>query len=372
MSKRIIIGAGLFIIFGLTVAFVVMEQSPRRELGDIKIGVITPLTGASAIVGRENLNGIELAIEKLNSEGGINGRKIKLIVKDDQYNTKETIIQYQQLVSVEGIRYLITPTYGGFLALAKQTERDNVILVDSIDTSEELANISQNNIAVGVYDESLGYAIADYLNDKGISHIGVLVNTGDPFPILVESALKDRYKGKIQRETYTFDDQDFRTTLAKLADNNHIVVIGWEETGRIIKQAKELQLQAQFIGIDTFATENFRKNTANNYEGLIFSFWQGLENNEKFVEFTTAYQQKFAKEPDNVLFAVVGYDAMMVLAEGLKKCGDDVACVSRTLRNDIKNFKGATGEITIDPDGITRSIRETMHKYENGKIVELK
>ncbi len=355
------------VIIALIAVFYI--QTPEGEI--IKIGFIGPLTGDAAIIGEENLNGIVLAVEELNSGGGINGREIKLIIKDDQLDNKETITQYNQLVSIEGVSYVLTVTYGGFIALANQAEQDNTILINSLDASEEFSGISNNAFAIGIYDESIGYAIADYLNSKGIDETGLLSNLEDPFMILIGNAFKDRFDGEVSEEHYIFDNKDFRTILNKLSSHEYIVLLGWEETGRIVKQAVELGMETKFIGIDTFASEDFRKNTNNNYEGLSFTFWQGSEENEKYNRLISDYSSGFEKNPENVLFVATGYDAMMVLGEVLRSCVHDVNCAVNKLREDINNFEGATGPITIDPDGITRSIQETIHTYLNGEIVAI-
>ncbi|KKW00855.1 MAG: hypothetical protein UY35_C0037G0012, partial [Candidatus Saccharibacteria bacterium GW2011_GWC2_48_9] len=137
-----------------------------------------------------------------------------------------------------------------FLALAQQTKQGNVILISALDSSEEFAGISKNAFAVGVYDESIGFAIADYLNKKNTAEIGLITNLQDPFTLLEKNAFKEKYKGKIQEENYTADTKDFRSILAKMASQENLVLLGWEETGRIVKQAAELGMKKQIIGID--------------------------------------------------------------------------------------------------------------------------
>jgi len=359
------------IIAILIVLFLIVILYKPASEETIKIGFIGPLSGDSAIIGEENLNGIKLAVEKINSEGGINGKDVKLVIKDDGMDEKETITQYRELVNVEGVDYILTVTYGGFLSLAKQAEQDNIILINSLDASEEFVNLSQNTFGIGIYDESIGYSIANYLNKNNVEDVGIIINLDDPFPLLVKDAFEDKYTGKVQEEKYGFDTKDYRTILTKLSSYEYIVLLGWEETGRIVKQAIELGITTQFIGIDTFASEDFKENTFNNYEGLLFAFWQGSEENTIYNEMISNYNTKFGRGPENILFMTTGYDAMTVLKEALRNCEEDVDCVNDKLRNDTKNLEGATGLITIDSDGIIRSIKEVIHTYSGGEIVEV-
>lgn len=330
------------------------------------LDLLVHLQGDSAIIGLENLNGIKLAIQELNKDG----KQFKLIVKDDKMDEKETITQYRQMVDIENVDYILTVTYGGFIALADQAEQDNIIFIDSLDASEEFSNLSNNAFAIGIYDESIGYTIADYLNEDNINKVGLISNLEDPFILLVKNAFKDKYSGLIKEEDYNFNDKDFRTILNKLSDYEYIILLGWEETGLIVKQTIELGMNTKFIGIDTFSSKNFRENTNNNYNGLLFTFWQGSANNPIYNQIITNYKTTFNKDPDNVLFVATGYDATMVLGTAIKNCDNNIECVKNRLKQ-TKDFKGATGSITIDQDGITRSTTESIHTYRNEEIVKI-
>ncbi len=244
MKTRILLLASIIIV---VVGLWFVLHPPQEKADEIKIGFIGPLTGDSAVIGLENLNGVTLAIQKINNHGGIDGKKIKLIVKDDKMEEKETITQYLQMTDIEGVKYILTVTYGGFLSLAKNAEQDGIILIDSLDASEELANLGTSSFAIGIYDESIGYTIADYLAEKGIDKIGLISNLEDPFIFLVKNAIKNKYAGEVKEEMYTLNDKDFRTPLAKLSSFDYIVLLGWEETGLVVRQAKELGMKTQFI-----------------------------------------------------------------------------------------------------------------------------
>ena len=278
-NKGLLAIAALLVVVLLVSTIMELRATTRAVASDkeeIKIGWIGALTGDTAIVGQENLRGVEIAVDQINEQNEIDGKKIKLIVQDDGYDEKQTINAYREMNDFHDIDYFLLVTYGGYLALAENAEKDGTILVNSIDSSEEFSNIGENAFSVGVYDESIGYAIADYLNAQGIETVGLLTNIDDAFPLLASDAFKRRFNGKIVEENYGFNINDFRSILTKLSNENHIVFVGWEETGRIVKQAKELGLDSQIYGIDTFASEDFKANTDGNYEGL-----RWLEEREK-------------------------------------------------------------------------------------------
>ncbi len=98
-----------FILFGGLI------QNPSATSDKIKLGYIGPLTGDAAILGIEASQAIQLAVDEINSTGGIDGKQIQLIVEDDQYDAAKSLTAYNKLVNQDGVETIIMSTYGGFL-----------------------------------------------------------------------------------------------------------------------------------------------------------------------------------------------------------------------------------------------------------------
>ena len=368
MKKRIII---LSLLLPLLGGCVYSNKSPERQTQKeaVVIGYIGPQSGDSAIIGEANLEGVRLAFDQLKQDLE-DKYDLQLKVEDDQFDEKQTISAYQKLTTFDGADYILTATYGGVLSLAQQAQNDGKILINSLDSSEELAGLSDNTFAIGIYDESIGYTLADYLNKEGKDSVGVII-LKDPFTELVKGALQEKFSGKIIEVPYTGTEVDYRSMLLKTQNTDALVLLGWEETGRIVKQARELGMTQTIVGIDTFASEDFRKNTQGSYNGLKFAFWTGSQDNMYYADLLKKYKEVYNKEPENILFTATGYDSMRVLGLAIEKCGKDVSCVAENIAN-TKDFPGATGSITLDKDHITRSIKEFIHYYSDGQIKELK
>ncbi|PIR03573.1 MAG: hypothetical protein COV59_05280 [Candidatus Magasanikbacteria bacterium CG11_big_fil_rev_8_21_14_0_20_39_34] len=346
-----------------------IKEDSSQEKETITVGYIGPQSGDSAIIGEANVAGVKIAFQKLQEDLG-KDLNLKLIIEDDQFDERQSISAYQKLVNIDHADYILDATYGAVLSLAGQAQNDGVLLINPLDSSEELSNLSENTFSIGIYDESIGLSIADYLNNQGAKNIGVLA-LYDPFTDLVKGAFKERVHASVEEEGYTINDSDFRTTLLKFKQKDAIVLLGWEESGRIVKQARELGFTQEIIGIDTFASEDFRKNTQGSYNGLKFAFWQGASENAEYTKLLDAYQKTYGKDPENILFTATGYDAMRVMGQAIKECGKDTACARKNIQ-ETKNFPGATGLITVDHDNVTRSIQETIHYYDGEQIRELK
>lgn len=344
----------------------------NQNSNTIKIGWIGPLTGDGAIVGVENLKGIQIKTEEINNKGGINGKKIEIITEDDKYDAKESVNAYNKLTSVNNVRIIFIETYDAFLTLAARAEKDDILLVNSLDSTEEFSNLSKNVFSIGIYDESIGYSIAQFLNSRNIKDVALITNIDDAFSLLTKNSFKEKYSSNYLEEDYTFGTNDYRSILTKVSDKEYIVLIGWEEAGRIVKQARELGIDATIIGIDTFVSENFKKNAGNNIDGLYFTFWTGSQNNPEFNNLMSEYQEKYGKKPDNLLFMVAGFDSAGVLLNSMSKCENvsNIDCIKNNLEN-TKDFQGAAGLITIDKDHVTRSIQESMFTYKSGIPVKI-
>ncbi|MDI6721115.1 MAG: ABC transporter substrate-binding protein, partial [Candidatus Aenigmarchaeota archaeon] len=103
MKNTILIAAILSIVF---IAGCVSQPSAQT----VKIGFIAPLTGDAAVYGLPLKNMVELATEEINSQGGIDGKKVEIIYEDGKCNGKDAATAMQKLVSVDKVRVI----FGGF------------------------------------------------------------------------------------------------------------------------------------------------------------------------------------------------------------------------------------------------------------------
>ncbi len=340
------------IIWLLMISIVLVSCSDKQT-----VGWIGPLSGDYAIVGRENLRGVQLALDEFNNS-------IKLVVEDDQYDETKTITAYQKLTQVENAKSLLLVTYGGVLALSPQAENDNTIIVSSVDTSEEIANAGENVFGIGIYDEGIGFELADFaVNKLSAKTIGVLYNNVDPFVLLVVESFKQKAgDARVIVEQYQPEDKDFRTQLAKLKEVDALIIIGFDEAGLAAKKARELGIKAPLLGIDTVLSEGYKNNAGPAYEGMYFTSWTPSDK-KQYNSFVQRYKAKFGEEPQQILFAATGYDAAKTLFNALDK---DVKNELATLQSE-----GLTGELTMSQDGIVRSVREQMHQIQKGQAVAL-
>ena len=95
----------------------------------IKIGFSGALTGPNAALGVNNQRGVQMAVDKLNSEDGINGLPVEIVYLDDQFEGKQTIINFQKFVDIDKVDVVLTTTYGGSMSVAEFADQIALLLL---------------------------------------------------------------------------------------------------------------------------------------------------------------------------------------------------------------------------------------------------
>ena len=245
----IIVGIILLIIIGIIVFKTMTGNSTKQDT--IKIGYIGPLTGNSAMLGIEASQAIQLAVNQVNSNGGVNGKQVELIIEDDSYDTTKSVEAYNKLVNEDGAKTIIMSTYGGVFAVSERAKSDGVLIVDALDCDDNIANLTENVFCVAKETKDLANVIADYSVEKGYKNIGIIHSTNDAFMPSVAQLFKERVgsNASVQIESYTVGTTDFKTSLTKLKDKDAIVFLGYSEIGIAIKQARDLGFNKTILSI---------------------------------------------------------------------------------------------------------------------------
>lgn len=349
------------------------SQSTAKE--PIKIGYSGALTGPLASLGKNNMQGVELAVEEINAAGGINGRKVEVSYQDDKFEGQETLNNYNKF-RLDNVDAILTTTYGGMLTTASNADREQTVIINNIDASDEIARAGDYSFAIGIYDEGIGYILAEFLANKlQEKETAVIYNQDDPFVKLVKDAFINKFSelgGKTKNESgYAANTGDFRAQLAKVKGLNlkSLVIIGFDEEGLLMKQAREMGIKVKFLGIDTFSSAEVKKSSKGAIDGSYFTFWDS--SSDKVKSFKEKYKNKFGEEPDQILFAVTGYDSMMMLAQAMKQAQEPRGESLKNALYNISDYEGLAGKLQVSPDGVVRSIRENIYQIKGDEFIKV-
>ena len=320
------------------------------------------MTGQSAVLGMDSAVAAEIAVEEINTAGGVAGKKIKLILEDDQYDAKKTVSAYQKLVDVDGAKVIVISTYSGVFVLAERAKQDGVVLVDPLDCNSELAALGDHVFCLATDSESIAEILAEETEKSEVKKVGVLFFQSDAFMPLVKDVFVSEFGGKvILVEGYSAGTSDFRTSISKMMEQDveAMVLLGYDETGFTMKQARTLGFEGQFYTTGTVTSPSLQKASAGNSEGTIFAFWDAQKDREPAMSFTAKFIEKQGRPAILDLATYPTYDAVKVIAKALE---------SNDLKQgllDIQGFAGATGNVSFSSDGTVR-IRESAFVLHDG------
>jgi len=354
-TKTYVLGAlGLVLVIGL----IWWGQARREEVKDsIRIGVLMPLSaGTGSFYGQYGRRGLELAQEKINAEGGINGSNLQLVYENSEGKPRVGVQAITKLLNEE-IRVFIGDQISGVtLAVAPIVEENKALLIVPGSASPKVSEagdyIFRTKVSANIESKTAAQFIAQ---DLGAKRVAFLYQNSD-YGVGVFAALKtDATQAGMQivaEELFDIGATDVRSQLAKLKNSaaEYILVAAYpQETGVIMRQAKELGVQQKFfvhsgsIGPDTI------KEAGAAADGLLFLYEIRLDTSrEETDEFIKRYREKYGEQPE--LFSSLAYDTLLLLADKARTCSTDTECLKGALYQ-TRDFAGVTGVIGFDSNG---------------------
>lgn len=328
------------------------------ELGDtIKIGYNLELSGAVSSYGQTEKNGADLAVKEINAAGGVDGKKIEVIVKDNKSETAEAATIATSLAS-EGANIIIGPaTSAASGASIANVTSAGVPMISPSGTQTDLVVNSEGKVQDFFFratftDGYQGEIMAEYatktLNAKKV--VLYYDNSSDYGKGIAES-FQNAYKGEIVSTiTFASGDKDFQAALTKLKglDFDALIMPGYyNETGTIVKQARGLGIDAPILGSDGFDSPLFAElatASAANKVYYLSAFVPSASDRAK--AFHEAYTKTYGDEPS--MFSALAYDAIYMAAEASKGTKNSVEVKDKLVT--LKDFEGVTGDMSIDKD----------------------
>lgn len=330
-----------------------------QEGDTIKIGLNLELSGPVAGYGTQEKEGVELAVEKINAEGGILGKNVELVVKDNKSDSNEAATAAANLATNDGVVAIIGPaTTGASKAAIPNVTKAQVPMITPSGTDDAIT-VSGDKVQEYVFrscfqDSFQGVILANYADETLSAKKAVIFgdNSSD-YAIGLTKAFESAYDGEIVlRENFTKNDKDFQAQLTKIknADFDVLYLPGYyEEAGLIIKQAREMGIEQPILGADGFGDEKMIQLAgAENVSNVFYTghFSALAPANDSVQPFIDAFKEKYGKEPST--FNALAYDAMFMVKAAIEsQDAADSAAITKGLA-ELKDFVGVTGNITMD------------------------
>lgn len=357
LKKRSLLFAA-FLGFSLLVTGCAGSKSTDSSSGadTVKIGWFGPLTGPTATDGTLSRDAALLAVEQVNTAGGVNGKQIELVIEDDQGKPEEALKAVQKLINSDKVAAIVDGAYSGpSKTVAPKVQEAKTPMVVAYAVHPEITNGGDYVNRVIYTGDIQGKAMADYaVNDLQKKNIAVLYVNID-YGKSIFGAFKEEVEKLVAKvvidKPFKMGDKDFSSllTAVKVANPDALYVVGYyNEAAAIVQQAKEAGIGAQLLGVDGFDSPKYLELGKGNTEDSTFSTSFYITDQREIVQkFVKAWTEKYNSEPG--MLASQSYDAAMVILEGMKKAGTDKEKLAIAI-NETKDFEGTSGKISFGPD----------------------
>ena len=341
----------------------------------VKIGHVGPLTGSIAHLGKDNENGVRLAIDEANAKGvTIDGKKIKfeLVAEDDQADPKVGTTVAQKLVDAK-VSGIVGHLNSGVTIPASAIY--NQAGIPFISGSATNPKVTEQGFKVAFRtvgrDDQQGPAIASYLaaesKIKTVAIVDDATAYGKGLAEEVEKTLKAAGVKVVANEHGTDKTTDWKAVLTKIKGKKPDAVFygGMDATaGPLMKQAKELGItKVQFAFGDGACTDEMGKLAGPAAEGLLCS-QAGIPTQAASKAFLDAFKGKYG---DVKQYAPFTYDGANLLIAAMQKANSSDPAKYLPALASI-SYEGATGHIEFDAKGDRKDAEMTIFELKNGKV----
>jgi branched-chain amino acid transport system substrate-binding protein len=367
-------------VLALAVALVLAgcgREAPKTPgVATVRIGAASPLTGPQAHIGIDIRNGVALAIEDANAANPeIGGRKVKfeLLAEDDEANPTKATTVAQKLVDSKVAAVVGHFNSGASIPASKIYSDAGIPQISPSSTNPKYTLQGfKTTFRVVAHDDqqgpTLGRFALEKLKARSIAVIDDSTAYGQGLADAFAATVKAGGAKVVAREHTTDKDTDFKAILTRIRGRKpDLVMFGGidPQAGPMVKQMAELGIKAKFMGGDGMQTPNFIKLAGDAAEGAMASIpglpKESMPGGRAFLE---KYKAKYKTEVE--LFAPMGYDAVMVFIDAMKRAGSTEPAKFLPELGKTR-YQGVIGPIAFDGKGDLVNGPITIYVVKGGK-----
>jgi branched-chain amino acid transport system substrate-binding protein len=371
-----------FLIASLLVAGAAQAQ--------IKVGVYGPFTGGSAGMGVSMRNGVALAMEEINAAGGISGKHVIMVARDDEARNERGAQIMQELLEKENVVAVLGPINTGVAdASSRYAEEKHVPLIINASAgakvNELFAQYPQNYVFRIAAGDALQteVIVREAVEGRKYTKVALLcddTNYGQNGRAKMEKALEKRKIKPVYVGKFKIKDTDMTAQLqeAKAAGAQALLLYGiGPELAAIANSMNRIGWNVDMIGAWTLSMSAFISNAGKNGDGATMpqTFIETGAKGPLQTKFVKAYETKFHEKPISVAVAAAqGYDSMYLLKLAIEQAGTTDGPKVREALEDLKKpYDGVTGHYAppftkTDHEAVKES-NVVMGVVKDGKVV---
>jgi len=333
------------------------EDSNAPDRSTIKIGFFGDLTGPTFNFGKSAYNGVLMAADEINQYGGINGRRIDVVIEDDKGSPESAARLTAKLIDHDKVIAIIAGgTSGNSRAAAPKAQASHVPLISPSSTDPAVTQTGDYIFRACFVDSFQGEVMASFaVNTLKAQKAAILFDFNSPYGLGLTEYFKTsftRLGGKIVAEqSYTQGDADFKGQLSTIrsAEPDVIYIPGYYgDVALIAKQARMIGLTQPLLGGDGWDAPELWQLGGDSLNGSYITTHYSIDDPSPAIEaFVNTYKQRYGNLlPD--AHAALAYDATRLLFDAIPRAGSTDSAKIRDALAQTKNFGGVTGIITMD------------------------
>ena len=328
------------------------SQDTGNQSGPIKIGAVLDITGAGASLGVPERQTLELLAAQLNATGGIDGRKVELLIEDDQSTEDGAAKAATKLVTQDKVSLLLGASRTGPSLAMRPIAESNKVPMISLAANAKIVDGSQWVFKTAQNDRVVIENIVDVAKEKGWKTVALVRDAsafGEGIKEMIDEVGKDAGVKVVATEKFAPDASDFTAQMVKVRGAGADVTLIWGiPPAAALAQKAYAQLGPKKPVIQSHGIGNkvFLDTAGASADGLIAPLGRllvadqlpaGDPQKKVLTDFINSYKAKYQQNPST--FAGHAYDGFMVGTAALDKVGTD----PEKLRGEIENTKGFVG-----------------------------
>jgi branched-chain amino acid transport system substrate-binding protein len=369
-------------VLSIVAAFV----APAMAADTIKVGAILAVTGPASFLGAPEAKTLEMLTADINAKGGINGKKIELIIKDSSASPEKAISFAKQLIEEEKVFAIIGPsTSGETMAIKNLAEESKTLLLSCAAAEVIVKPVAKYVFKTPQMDRDAVIRIFEQMKKMNISKIGVLSSNtgfGKAGKEQIEKLAPEHGIQVLVSEVYDKAATDLTAEVTKLKAAGVQAIVNWSiepAQAIVIKNARQIGITAPIFQSHGFGNIQYVQAAGAAADGVIFPAGRLLvaetlsdKNPQKalLTEYKSRYETKYKENVST--FGGHAYDAFLILTKAIEKAGADKEKV-RTAIETTKGLVGTAGVFNFsaeDHNGLDKNAFE-MLTVKDGKFVVL-
>ena len=334
-------------------------NSNDRDRTPIKIGFFGDLSGPTFNFGQSAKNGMLMAADEINQGGGINGRRIDVVIEDDHGSPEQAAELTGKLISQDHVVAIIAAgTSGNSRAAAPKAQAAHIPMISPSSTDPAVTQVGDYIFRACFVDAFQGEVMARFAAQTlGAKKAAILFDFNSPYGRGLTDFFElsfTRLGGQIvAKPSYMQGDTDFKGQLSTIQVNDPDVIYipgYYNDVAVIAKQARAVGLKQPLLGGDGWDAPELWPLAGDALNvSYITTHYSADDPSPSIHTFVHEYKQRYGNlVPD--AHAALAYDATRVLVNAIERAGSTEAVKIRNTLAETKDFPGVTGVISMDRD----------------------